>query len=72
AAPGQDIQLGGFAYQGTSFATPLVAGGLALWREANPTLTPAEIEAKLKSQATTLPYATNEVGKGMLNLSSQP
>lgn len=72
AAPGQDIQLGGFTYQGTSFATPLVAGGLALWREANPTLTPAEIEAKLKSQATTLPYATNEVGKGMLNLSSQP
>ncbi|HEU4740238.1 MAG TPA: S8 family serine peptidase [Meiothermus sp.] len=72
AAPGQDIQVGNFNYQGTSFATPLVAGGLALWREANPTLTPAEIEAKLKAQATALSYTANEVGKGMLNLSSQP
>ncbi|MDX2006326.1 MAG: S8 family serine peptidase [Meiothermus sp.] len=75
AAPGADI---GFAfpifnYNGTSFATPLVAGAMALWREANPTLTPLQIEEGLKKSATVLPgRAATEVGAGLLNLSSQP
>lgn len=73
AAPGADIALLGFNYSGTSFATPLAAGALALWRQANPGLGPAEIEAKLKGAATPLPpYTTHEVGAGLLNLSSQP
>lgn len=73
AAPGADIALLGFTYDGTSFATPLAAGALALWREANPSLSPAEIETKLKAAATALPpYTANEVGAGLLNLSSQP
>jgi subtilisin len=72
AAPGQDIAVGQYVYEGTSFATPLVAGALALWREANPGMTPADIETKLKAAATLLPFTANEVGAGMLNLSSQP
>jgi len=72
AVPGQDIAVGQFTYQGTSFATPLVAGGLAMWREANPTLSPADVETKLKAAATPLPFTVNEVGAGLLNLSSTP
>lgn len=72
AAPGQDIAIGQYTYQGTSFATPLVAGALAMWREANPSLSPADIQNKLKAAATPLPFSANEVGAGLLNLSSQP
>lgn len=72
AAPGQDIAVGQYVYEGTSFATPLVAGALALWREANPGLSPSEIEVKLKAAATPLPFTPQQVGAGMLNLSSQP
>lgn len=72
AAPGQGIAVGQYVYEGTSFATPLVAGALALWREANPGMTPADIETKLKAAATPLSFTANEVGAGMLNLSNQP
>lgn len=73
AAPGQDILIGNYTYQGTSFATPLVAGALAMWREKYPALSPADIEAKLKAAATPLPpYTVNDVGAGLLNLSSAP
>jgi subtilisin len=59
-------------YEGTSFSTPLVAGALALWREANTTATPTDIETKLKDAATDLPFTTSEVGEGLLNLSLVP
>ncbi|MFE0092293.1 S8 family serine peptidase [Streptomyces sp. NPDC058991] len=43
------------AYQGTSMAAPHVAGLAALMVEANPSLTPAQIESTIKSKARTLP-----------------
>ncbi len=67
-------------YRGTSFATPLVAGALALWRSANPTMSPAEIEQGLKDSATDLTQigcpknicTPEAVGTGLLNLSEEP
>ncbi|TSA79771.1 S8 family serine peptidase [Deinococcus detaillensis] len=78
AAPGQGIMSSSptstiHAYEGTSFATPLVAGALALWREAFPAATPSEIEQKIKNSAVPLLTAkAEEIGSGMLNLSQAP
>ena len=92
AAPGEFLQSGspntnngpipGYYqdYHGTSFATPLVAGSLALWRETHPGMSPADIEQALKDSATDLVAAgcpaqtcsIDAVGAGMLNLSSKP
>ncbi|MCQ9182393.1 S8 family serine peptidase [Streptomyces sp. IBSBF 2953] len=44
-------------YQGTSMATPHIAGLVALMKSANPSLTPAQIEAAIKSNARPLPGA---------------
>jgi subtilisin family serine protease len=59
-----------WAFTGTSFSTPQVAGALALWRSANPNATPAQIEADIRAKAKVLPYDTNAVGSGMLNVSN--
>jgi subtilisin len=77
AAPGQNLESGNplgsqGIYSGTSFATPLVAGALALWRETNPGDTAAQIEAALKANARALPFTEPEVGKGMLDLTNAP
>jgi subtilisin len=59
--------------EGTSFAAPLVAGALALWRQAYPNATPAELEALLKANASPVTIGTPEtVGAGMINLNDQP
>ncbi|MCQ9134790.1 S8 family peptidase [Streptomyces hilarionis] len=44
-------------YQGTSMATPHIAGLVALMKSANPSLTPAQIEAAVKANARPLPGA---------------
>ncbi|MER6564299.1 S8 family serine peptidase [Streptomyces sp. NPDC001027] len=44
-------------YQGTSMATPHIAGLVALMKSANPSLTPAQIESAIKSNARPLPGA---------------
>ncbi|MEW2045538.1 S8 family serine peptidase [Streptomyces sp. NPDC005476] len=44
-------------YQGTSMATPHIAGLVALVKSANSALTPAQIEAAIKSNARALPGA---------------
>lgn len=78
AAPGVNLTSGSSSgdyhtgYSGTSFATGLVSGGLAVWREAHPSLSPAEVESALKASAKPLSYPENEVGAGMLDLSTEP
>jgi subtilisin len=77
AAPGTALECttpgGGVgSCTGTSFATPLVAGAMALWLSAQPTLTPAQLQAKLETYAKPLPYPPQEVGKGMVDLSQAP
>lgn len=44
--------------RGTSFATPQVAGGLALWRQKLPQARPAELQAQLVSAADTTRVVT--------------
>jgi subtilisin family serine protease len=56
------------SFQGTSMATPHVAGVAALVRAANPNLTPDQVRQLLKSTATALgPNAHNEYGAGLVN-----
>jgi subtilisin len=77
SAPGKNVRSSSPAnaygdYEGTSFSTPLVAGALALYREAKLAETAAAIEAELKASAIDLPFAADEVGEGILNLSLNP
>jgi serine protease len=43
------------AYQGTSMAAPHIAGLAALMNQASPSMTPAQIESAIKTNARTLP-----------------
>lgn len=53
---------------GTSFATPIVSGVVANMYEANPQLTPGDVQQILKSTATPLPGVDpNDGGAGVLN-----
>lgn len=69
AAPGSRILStlpgGGYGLKsGTSMATPHVAGVLALMKSAHPNLTPAQLTAKLESDATPTPCSAPERGNG--------
>ncbi len=75
AAPGVDLRSSApdgtnKTYSGTSFATPLVAGGLALWRQARPKQTASQIFKSLITTTTPLEQPKILVGSGLLNLSS--
>jgi hypothetical protein len=52
---------------GTSFATPYVAGTIALMLQANPKLTPADVRNNLKETATDIAKGLRSDGYGMVN-----
>ncbi|MFG6456845.1 S8 family peptidase [Roseateles sp. BYS96W] len=54
-------------YQGTSMATPHVAGVAALMLSAKPTATPDEIKAALQSSARAFPATCSQCGSGILD-----
>lgn len=66
------VPLLGQIYRGTSYATGYVSGALALWRDACPDLSPADIEIRLaRDAARTLLVGTvyrQLVGQGMLHM----
>jgi serine protease len=64
SAPGSDNYAG---YQGTSMATPHVAGVAALMLSLNSALTPDEIESKLKSTARAFPATCSGCGTGIVD-----
>jgi serine protease len=54
-------------YQGTSMATPHVAGLAALMLSKSSSLTPADIESLLKSNARAFPQTCSGCGTGIIN-----
>jgi len=63
-SPGQDSY--GF-YQGTSMATPHVAGVSALLYAVNPLITPDEVELILKNTSRAFPATCSQCGSGIVN-----
>ncbi|WP_323846214.1 S8 family peptidase [Microbulbifer magnicolonia] len=54
-------------YQGTSMATPHVAGAAALLYAVDPTLTPTEVEAILTGTARSFPASCSQCGAGIVD-----
>ncbi|WP_353409100.1 S8 family peptidase [Arenicella sp. 4NH20-0111] len=57
-------------YQGTSMATPHVAGAAALMYAVDPTITPAEVESLLKSTSRSFPSSCSGCGTGIVDASA--
>ncbi|MES2901943.1 MAG: S8 family peptidase [Pseudomonadota bacterium] len=54
-------------YQGTSMATPHVAGVVALMLQKTPGMSPDAVEAKLKSSSRAFPATCTSCGSGIVN-----
>ncbi|MFC4161120.1 S8 family peptidase [Chitinimonas lacunae] len=63
-SPGSDVYA---YYQGTSMATPHVAGVVALMLAKEPGLTPDQVESKLKSTARAFPASCSGCGTGIVD-----
>lgn len=63
-APGADSYA---YYQGTSMATPHVAGVVALMLSAKPTATPDQVKSALQSSARAFPGTCSQCGSGILD-----
>jgi serine protease len=57
-------------YNGTSMATPHVAGVAALMFQAKPSLTPDEVTSILQSTARAFPASCSQCGSGIVNASA--
>ncbi|WP_305080375.1 S8 family peptidase [Microbulbifer sp. YPW16] len=57
-------------YQGTSMATPHVAGAAALLYSLDPAITPDEVESVLASTARSFPATCNQCGTGIVDASA--
>ena len=57
-------------YQGTSMATPHVAGAAALLYEVDPAITPDEVETILKTSARSFPATCSQCGSGIVDASA--
>jgi serine protease len=66
-APGADSYAG---YMGTSMATPHVAGVVALMLAKNPSLTPDDVESRLKSSTRPFPASCSGCGMGIVDASA--
>lgn len=62
--PGSDSYA---SYQGTSMATPHVAGVVALMYSVKPSITPDQVESILKSTARAFPATCNQCGSGIID-----
>ena len=73
-APGVDILSSTFAgwelYNGTSMASPHVAGAAAVLLQANPGWTPARVKSALATTATDLGLEVWEQGSGLIDLAA--
>lgn len=65
--PGADSYAG---YQGTSMATPHVAGVVALMLSKNPALTPDDVKTKLQQTARAFPATCSQCGAGIIDASA--
>lgn len=54
-------------YQGTSMATPHVAGAAALMLAANPALTPDQVETRMKASTRAFPGVCSQCGTGIVD-----
>ena len=70
AATANSVRLTGSVVRGTSFASPQVAGTIALLRQASPGITPRAAKEALVASATDLrpPGPDNDTGSGLLNV----